>query len=128
VGLAPVATGTTLKIDEIWTATVTSSGASTITVTFSASVHLVYTGLAAQEFSATGASAVWGIDTRARVANTSSATVTFPKLTPAGSGEIYFGYAAVANTGAAGTTSGFTYALTSDDDVAAYDTAVTGAV
>ena len=112
---------------EIWTGTVTTTGASTLTVGFSTSVSAIYTGLAAQEFAGLGAGTVWGIDTGAGVSNASSATVTFPKLTPAGAGELYFGYAAVANTASAGATTGFTYATTADGDVAAYDTAVSAA-
>ena len=113
---------------EIWTGTVTTTGPGTVTVAFSSSVSAIYTGLAAQEFAASGSNPSWGIDTGAGISNASSTTVTFPKLTPQGSGEAYFAYDAVANTGSAGTTSGFTYTTTSDGDVAAYDTGVSGAV
>ncbi|MGD0381748.1 MAG: IPT/TIG domain-containing protein, partial [Acidimicrobiales bacterium] len=114
---------------EIWTGTVTTTGASTIAVTFSASVTAVYTGLAAQEFSASsGSSTVWAVGSGSGISNTSSTTVTLPKLTPTGTGELYFGYAAIANNGAAGTTTGFTYATTSDADVATYDTNVSAAI
>ena len=82
----------------------TSTGTSTITVGFSSSVSAVPTGLAAQEFAASGTSPVWGIDTGGGISNASSATVTFPKLTPKSSGEVYFAFAAVANTASAGTT------------------------
>ena len=114
---------------EIWTGTVTTTGASTVTVAFSASVTAVYTGLATQEFSASsGTATVWGTDTKAGVSNASSTTVTFPALTPAGTGELYFAYDAVANSASAGTTSGFTYTTTSDGDVTTYDTGVSSAV
>ena len=114
---------------EIFTSVVSASGPSTITVTFSASVHSIYVGLAAQEFSAsTGTSTTWGTDTGAGISNASSSTVTFPALTPAGTGEIYFGYGAAKNTAAAGTSSGFTYAKTVDADVVAYDTNVSAEV
>ena len=64
-----------------------TAGASTITVTFSGSVTSVYTGLAAQEFSASsGASTVWATDTGAGISNASSTTVTFPRLTPTADG------------------------------------------
>ncbi len=112
---------------EIWTGTVTTTGASTLTVGFSTSVSAIYTGLAAQEFAGLGSGTVWGIDMGAGISNASSATVTFPKLTPAGAGELYFGYAAVANNASAGATAGFGYATTADGDVAAYDTAVSAA-
>jgi hypothetical protein len=113
---------------EMWTGIVSTTGPATITVAFSSSVSAIYTGLAAQEFAASGSSPVWGIDTGAGISNTSSTTVTFPKLTPKGSNEVYFAFDTVANTGSAGTTSGVTYTTTSDGDLAAYDTGVSGAV
>lgn len=114
---------------EIWTGTVSTVGSSTITVTYSGAVTSVIVGLLAQEFTSTSGSAtVWAIDTGGAISNASSTTATFPQLTPAGTGELYFGYDPVANAGSAGTTAGFTYALTSDADVAAYDTSVSSAV
>ena len=71
---------------------------------------------------------MWGIDNGPAISNASSTTVTFPRLTPSGTGELYVGYDAVANTAAAGSTAGFTYSVTSDADVTAYDTNVTGVV
>jgi hypothetical protein len=114
---------------EIWTGTVGTIGSSTITVAYSGAVTSIYIGLAAQEFTSTSGSAtVWALDTRGATTNASSTTATFPQLTPAGTGELYFGYGAVANTGLAGATSGFTYATTSDADVATYDTSVASVV
>jgi hypothetical protein len=114
---------------QIWTGTVGATGSSTVSITFSASVASIYTGLAVHEFSASsGSSTVWGIDSASGISNPSSTTVTFPKLAPLGTGELYFGYAGVANNGAAGSTSGFSYATTSDADVATYDTDVLAAV
>jgi len=114
---------------EIWTGTVSTIGTSTITGAFSGSVTSVETGLNAQEFSASsGSSTVWGKDTGGGISNASSTTATFPKLTPRGSGELYFGDAVEANTGSAGTTPGFTYALTDKANVVAYDTKVSSAV
>ena len=113
---------------EIWTGTVSTTGASTVTVGFSGSVTSVYTALASQEFSASGSSPVWTVDTGGGISNASSTTTTFPSLTPSGTGELYFGYAAVANTASAGTTSGFSYAATSDGDLSAYDTSVSAPV
>ncbi len=114
---------------EIWTGVVTATGASTITVAYSASVTAIYTGLASEEFSSSsGSSTTWSVDTAAGISNPSSTTVTLPKLTPTGTGELYFGYGAVANTGAAGTTSGFTYSTTADADVSAWNTNVSSAL
>ena len=114
---------------EIWTGAVTTAGASTITPTYSASVASTYTGLASEEFSAsTGASTVWSLDVAAGISNASSTSVTFPKLTPRGSGELYFSYSAVGNTASVGTTSGFSYAPTSDGDITTNDVSVSSAV
>ena len=114
---------------EIWTGVVSATGASTITVSFLGQLHLVYTGFAAQEFSSSaGTSTTWGTETRGGISNVSSTTITFPKLTPGGLGELYFGYDADANTGSGGTTSGFSYGITADADVVTYDTSVMGAV
>jgi hypothetical protein len=113
---------------ELWTGDVSTTGASTITVKFSASVTSIYTGLASQEFSSSsGAGTTWSVDTTGGISNAASTAVTFPKLTPSGTGELYFSYAAVAGTAASGKTAGFTYATTSDGDVVAYDVSVSSA-
>ena len=114
---------------EIWSGVVTITGSATVLVTFSASVSSIHTALADQEFTAsTGSSTPWSLDTAAGLANTSSTTVTLPPLTPAVTPELFFGYSAVANTGSAGTTSGFTYTVTSDADVVVTATNVTAPV
>jgi len=119
-------TGVNLKM---WSGIVSSTGNSNITATFSGSVSSIETGLAAQEFSASpGQSTVWAKDTSGGISNSSSTTVTLAKLSPAGTGELYFGYGAANSTASAGTTSDFHYATTSDDDVVAYDTNVSAAV
>jgi len=122
------ATRTSTNNLQLWTGTVSTPGTSTVTVAFSASVTSIDTGLSAQEFSASsGSSTAWGVDNGRAISNTSSATVTFPRLTPKGTGELYFGYDATANPASAGTTSGFHYAITANDDVVAYDTNVSSA-
>jgi hypothetical protein len=114
---------------EIWTGAVTATGSATVIVSFSASVTSIHTALADQEFTASsGSSTTWSLDSGAGISNASSTTVTLPKLTPTGTGELYFGYGVVANTGSAGTTSGFTYGVTSDADVVVSDTSVSAAV
>ena len=71
---------------------------------------------------------MWGTDTVGGTSNPSSAKVTFPKLTPKGTGELYFGYDATANPASAGTTPGVHYAITADNDIIAYDTNVSSVV
>jgi hypothetical protein len=123
------ATRTPSESLKLWTGTVSTPGASPVTVAFSASVTSIDTGLSAQEFSASsGSSTVWGTDTSGGISNASSAKVTFPKLTPKGTGELYFGYDATANPASAGTTPGVHYAITSNNDIVAYDTNVSSVV
>jgi hypothetical protein len=114
---------------ELWAGVVSATGPATVTVAFSAGVSSTYTGLAVQEFSASvGSAAVWGLDNGAGVSNASSTSVAFPKLTPSGTGELYFGYAAAAQNGSGKSASGITYATTADADVVAYDTNVSTAL
>jgi hypothetical protein len=115
--------------EEIWFGKVTTTGASTITFTWSSSITGHTAEYGAQEFSAgLGASTVWALDKSGTLNNASSTAVSFPSLTPAGSGELYFGYAVPANTASAGTTSGFSYATTAEANVTTSDTNVSGAV
>lgn len=119
VGLA----GSVGADDEIWYGKVTTPGTSTITVTWSGSVSGDVTEYSAQEFSSSaGSGTTWAVDHPGTLNNSSSSTVTYPSLSPSGSAELYLGFSVVANYGASGSTSGFTYALTSTDNVVTYDT------
>ncbi len=114
---------------ELWYGKVTTTGSSTITFKWSGSItgHIAEYG--AQEFSAgLGASTVWAMDKAGSLNGASSTSVPFPSLTPSATGELYFGYSVVANTAAAGTTTGFTYGVTAEANAVAYDTNVSGAV
>ena len=116
--------------NEFWLGTVATTGSSTITVTYSGSVSSDWIELSAQEYSnGFGASASWTTDT-AGVTNTtsSSTTVALPSLSPSGSGELYVGMAFVSNTGAAGSTSGFTYDLMPGSNIFAYNPNVSSSV
>ena len=96
---------------ELWLGVISATGSSTITVTYSSSVSGTSTEILAQEYTnGTGSGTTWTKDTASSSDNsTSSTTVTFPSLTPAGSNELYVGFAGLAHTGSAGSTSGFTY-------------------
>lgn len=100
---------------ELWLGTVSATGSSTATVSFSSSVSGMAIGLYAQEFTnGTGASTTWREDVGAGL-NGSSAAVTFPTVTPSlTSGELYVGFANTASTASAGSTSGFTYDTATD--------------
>ncbi|HVA02349.1 MAG TPA: hypothetical protein VMU64_01270, partial [Acidimicrobiales bacterium] len=114
---------------EIWFGKVTTTGASTITFTWSASIAGHTAEYSAQEFTAgLGSSTVWAVDKTGTANGASSATVPFPSLTPSASGELYFGYAGVAQIATGGSTTGFTYAVTSESNIVAFDPNVSGVV
>ncbi len=122
-------TGTGGVDTEIWFGKVTTTGASTVTFTWSSSIAGFDAEYGAQEFSAgLGANAVWALDKSGTSNGASSTTVPFPTLAPAGTGELYFGYAEVANSASNGTTSGFTFQVTTNGNDTAYDTNVSGSV
>ena len=108
--------------EEIWYGKVTTTGSSTITFTWSSSItgHIAEYGV--EEFSAgLGASTVWATDKTGTVNDASSTSVALPSLTPSTSGELYFGYSVPSPTPHGRTTSGFTYAVTTESNVVAYD-------
>jgi hypothetical protein len=108
---------------EMWIGTVTATGSSTITVTYSGSPGSEE--ITATEFTAAGvnASTTWGLDSTGSQINSASTVVTFPNLNSISSDELYFGYGQVQNPPAtAGTTSGFNYIITSiQHNVITYD-------
>jgi RHS repeat-associated protein len=103
-------TGSLLGNTELWLGTVTSTGSSTITVSYTTSIGSTYVGIAAQEFTdGTGASTTWSEDTSGTLNNNSTSTVTLPTLTASSSGELYVGLAFTGAAVTAGSTAGFTY-------------------
>ncbi len=114
---------------EIWFGKITTTGSATVSFTWSSSISGHAAEYGAQEFSAgLGANTVWALDKTAGTNGASSTTVPFPSLTPSGSGELYFGYAQVANSAAKGATTGFTYAVTTNGNAVTYDPNVSGTV
>lgn len=79
---------------ELWIGTVTATGTSTVTLTYSASVSGLTVELDCQEFTnGTGAGTAWTLDGAvAGLTNTASTSATFPTLTPAAAGELYFAH------------------------------------
>ena len=116
---------------EIWLGEVTSSGASTITVTYSAT-PAVLTELMAQEFSSTlGVGATWArVDAQAGLLdNTSTAAPLFPGLTASAAGQLYFGHMTFEQAAGNGNTTGFTYVDAPHDNKVIYNANVSaGAV
>ena len=107
---------------EIWYGVVTSTGSSPIMFTLSGSNAGFVAEYEAQEFTAgLGSGTTWSLDTTGHQENASSTTVTYPSLTPAGAGELYYGFADMPSTPAAGSTAGFTYFTTADSNQIAYN-------
>ena len=107
---------------EIWDGVVTTPGPSTINATltgFSDGDDML-----AQEFS--DGSGTWAVDTGGKIADTLNQDLAYPSLTPAGSGELYFGIGTAVNSTTLGGngTPGVTYAETglSCVSLAVYDT------
>jgi hypothetical protein len=100
----------------LWWGQVTSTVTSptTVTATYSGSVASTFTELVSQMYSSDRKDPKWFLDSASSTNSASATTVTFPTLTPAASTpELYFGIAFVAQTGSAGSTSGFTNGTTS---------------
>ena len=121
--------GSTGDDEEIWYGKVSSTGASTITFTWSSSISGHTAEYGAQEFSAgLGSNTTWALDKTGTLNNASSTTVGFPSLSPSASSELYYGFADIPNAPSTGSTSGFTYAITADGNITAFDPDVSGAV
>ena len=111
---------------EIWWGKITSTGSSTITVTWSGSTP-TYRELDAQEFSA-GSGATWSVDKTGDASNSTETSYNMASLSPTGTGELYFGMAVVGGAATAGSTSGFSYAVDDNVNLVAYDTNVSASV
>ncbi len=107
---------------EMWMGQVTTTGAGTITVTYNTSPGTT-NEIVATEFTASGVSAntAWGVEnTGGQLNSTASTTITLPSLMSAGPSELYIGYAQSQNAGSAGSTSGFSYIVTGQNNIIAY--------
>ncbi len=103
---------------------VTSASAATVTLSITGTTADVV--LAGHEYSTTAGYAAVALDTSGLV-DTTSTTTALPSLTPRyGAGELYFTYVFTdTSAGTAGSTSGYTYALDSVSNIAAWDAACT---
>lgn len=106
---------------QVFAGTVTGTGAATVSITWGGTAP-TNVRMAGQEFSSTVGS--WTLDTQGNLINLSG-TNTWPSLTPAGAGELYFGFALNAGSAAAGSTSGYTYASSPQHNGMAYNAACT---
>lgn len=93
----------------LWACTIGATGAQTITVTFTNTGTANH--IAADSWSSgLGTTTVWTAENLNRTQTTaSSATVTYPSLTPLTNLSLYWGYGREASTFSAGSTTGFTY-------------------
>ncbi|MGH9019569.1 MAG: RHS repeat-associated core domain-containing protein [Acidimicrobiales bacterium] len=118
----------TMGRTQLWLGTVTSTGSSTISVSYSQSVTTIWVNLDAQEFtSGLGSSTTWAEDVNGEYNHTSTTSVTMPSLTAASAGELYVGMSFSSAATASGSTPGFTYDPL-NYVLFAYDPAVTGTV
>jgi RHS repeat-associated protein len=112
--------------DEVWWGVITSTGASTITIS---PTPTGFSALTAHEFTA-GSGVTWSLATSNTYESTNS-PVDWPSLTATANEELYFGYA-VAGYGniSAGSTSGFTYSQAPNQSTSmlAWDTSVSSTV
>jgi hypothetical protein len=109
---------------EIWLGKITTTGASTITITPSGPTTSINIDLDAQEFTAgLGSATIWARDgsQQAGQTNASSTTVSFPSLIAAASGELYFGHARVPAAPVAGSTTGFSYVTDANGNQITYN-------
>ena len=89
---------------------VTATGAGTAVPSWSGTAPAFE--IAGHEFHSTVGS--WALDKQGNL--DSAGTANWPSLTPAGSGELYFGFSIEKATASAGSTTGFTYGLNADTD------------
>ncbi len=127
--LETITDSTNNRDDELWLGTVTSTGSSSISVTFSATPNS-WVELSSEEFTAgLGSNTVWSKDSAANSSSTTNTTaLSYPSLAASGSLELYLGFTELENVASSGTSAGFTYQTTSSNNQIAYDTDVSGSV
>lgn len=103
---------------EIWWGTCDSTTApTTITVGWSASITSTIVEYGSQMWKSDRLIPRWWCDNANSHTGASSTTLTWPTLTPDGGIEMMFGCSFVGQTGSVGSTSGYAYSLTSNDNV-----------
>ena len=97
--------------EEIWWAVATNTGATSITVNYSAGVSAVSIELVADSFTTSNATAWSLVAGQAGGAfGTATTTITYPSLTSNGdANQLYWGYAQSTQTASAGSSAGFNY-------------------
>ncbi|HSX06188.1 MAG TPA: hypothetical protein VLG92_00520 [Candidatus Saccharimonadia bacterium] len=104
----------------VFTGTVSTTGSATATLSFNGTPATIRA--AGQEFhSSVG---TWTLDQQGTL--DSSGTSALPSLTPAQSGELYFGFFFDSNANVAGSTSGYTYGVDSHNNGVAFNPSCSG--
>lgn len=96
---------------EMWYGVVTSTGTTTVTVTYSGSVTSILCRLFVDSWSSSdGSSSAWSVvNTGGPTRTVSSGTITYPSVTSGSAGGLYEGFAFGNQVASAGSTSGFGY-------------------
>jgi Ricin-type beta-trefoil lectin domain len=121
--------GSNGKDYELWKGVTTAVGADTVTISFAGSVAGANVETGFQEFTAAdyGPATIWTVDQHGTDDNsTAGTTIPYPSLTATGSGELYWGYGQTDSNGSAGSTTGFSYDVTPQQNVVAWDTSASG--
>lgn len=113
----------TSRAATLFSGTVTAASSATVTVTWSGTAP-ANIRIAGQEFSSTLGG--WALDKSGHI-DTATGTNTWASLTPAGAGELYFGFTNDIGTATAGTTSGYTYDVDVHSNGMAFNPACTSA-
>ncbi len=121
-------TGSTKRV-EMWMGVVTTTGAGTISLTFTGSGNPGVNEITAIEYTAANitAGSNWNVITAGANTGSSTATITYPTLTTQGNNELYVGYGQTTGTGSAGSSTGFSYIVTNNNNVLTYDASLANA-
>ena len=110
--------------EELWWATATATGPTTITATYSASVASLSPELVSDSFTSTSP-LVWSFGSGGGAAATNTSTIAFPSLTSGSTQlQLYWSYAESTQTASAGSTSGFTYDPTAAGNLTTFNDAL----
>jgi len=120
---AALNTANSQRLALYWGQVTSNTNPTTISVTYSGSVTSTFVDLASQMFASDRLAPQWYLDVANTSNSASATTIAWPSLTPTkNTPAVYFGVSFVANTGSAGSTSGFTNGLTSGNNPYAYRT------
>ena len=108
------------QFESLWEGTITTTGATTVVPTYSATPGTT-TEIVANEFSAgLGSSTLWAVTASSTNAGTTT-TINYPSLTSSQGNQLYWGYDECGGIASNGSTSGFTYKQTLEHNEIAYN-------